>query len=224
MKILHVWNQAGVASILAKYQNKLGCEAHVIKRVGYDKYGIEKYYGTNEVNCSPRNFYSYLKKITRAYDIIHLHSQVKALPFLPKKRVVLHFHGTELRQMSLLNKMVLKCFSPQKILVSTPDLLCLQPKAEYLPNPVDTELFFPRKLRKKTKFKFPLPYLKMPFYLSTLNKYKECKAWYISKTALESLACDVPVEWNGLTINPPLPKQNNPMNVAKKILQIYMEL
>lgn len=34
MKILHVWDQAGVASILAKYQKKLGHDSEVIRREG----------------------------------------------------------------------------------------------------------------------------------------------------------------------------------------------
>lgn len=40
MRILHVWNQAGVASIIAKYQILRGDDSRVIKISSADKYGI----------------------------------------------------------------------------------------------------------------------------------------------------------------------------------------
>ena len=36
MKILHIWNTAGIASILAKFQEEHGYEADVFTRASHD--------------------------------------------------------------------------------------------------------------------------------------------------------------------------------------------
>ncbi|HIE18236.1 TPA: hypothetical protein EYP75_00775, partial [Candidatus Bathyarchaeota archaeon] len=76
MKILHVWNQAGVASVLAKYQRKQGHIADVIKRAGFDDYGIEKYYGTEIYQGQPFDFYRYAAKKSSEYDVVHIDGAV----------------------------------------------------------------------------------------------------------------------------------------------------
>jgi len=47
-KILHVWDQAGVACVLAKYQRRLGHDVKVIKRAGFDKFKIYSFHGERE--------------------------------------------------------------------------------------------------------------------------------------------------------------------------------
>ena len=37
-KILHIWDQAGVACVLAKYQRRIGHDVKVIKRASFDKF------------------------------------------------------------------------------------------------------------------------------------------------------------------------------------------
>jgi hypothetical protein len=54
LRILHVWDQAGVAGCLAKYQRKRGHIAHVIIRDGFDGLGINKYYGSILTDCASR--------------------------------------------------------------------------------------------------------------------------------------------------------------------------
>jgi len=54
VKILHVWDQAGVAGVMAKYQRKLGIEVSVIKRDGFNGLGIDDFYGTMKVVKLPR--------------------------------------------------------------------------------------------------------------------------------------------------------------------------
>jgi hypothetical protein len=44
MRVLHVWDQAGVSGILAKYQRSLGHVAEVVVRDGYDPAGQKKFY------------------------------------------------------------------------------------------------------------------------------------------------------------------------------------
>ena len=219
MRILHVWNQSGVASILAKYQRKLGHTVEVVKRDGFDPYGIEQFYGTTIYRGGALGFYRYILKKARSYDVIHIHSLWKIAPLI-RKPTVLHFHGSELRSMNPLALAMIKRLSA-KLLVSTPDLLNLLPNAEWLPNPVDTELFRPRN-PPKAKLKPPVPYRDMPSYLLQQDVYRETThPWCVPKTALEALALNIPVEWNGLTIQPPLPSIHDPMCVARRTIRIY---
>lgn len=142
MKILHVWNQAGVSSILAKYQNRLGHHAEVIKREGYDKCGIERFYGTTIFKGGRISFYRYCRKRAKEFDLVHVHSMVKATVLIDKP-MIMHFHGSDLRLAGFWGKIenwIAKCLA-KKTVVATPDLLDLQPNAEWLPIPVDTELF-----------------------------------------------------------------------------------
>lgn len=142
MNILHVWNQAGVSSILAKYQNKLGHHVEVIKRDGYDRFGIDKFYGTTIFKGGRIGFYRYCRKRAREFDLVHVHSMVKATLFIDKPMII-HFHGSDLRLVGFWGKLenwLAKCLS-KKMLVATLDLLDLQPNAEWLPIPIDRELF-----------------------------------------------------------------------------------
>jgi len=225
MKILHVWNQAGVGSILAKYQRKLGHEALVIKRRGFDKWGIERFYGTRIYDGSTLGFYWYVLRACRKVDVVHVHSIIKVVPFIDKP-CVLHFHGSDLRKIAFVDAIFKRLLSV-KVLVSTPDLLNLVPKAEWLPNPVDTELFYPHKPKEaplKDTCELGVPYKLMSDYLVQYSIFWEDPKHSVRfprKMAFEALACGLSVIWNGLTISPPLPKIHEPLNVAKRTVQIY---
>jgi glycosyltransferase involved in cell wall biosynthesis len=172
LKILHINDQAGVACILAKFQEKQGVESKVIAIA--DKYGIKEYYKNNVIFVEKENFYTASLNESDSYDIIHLHS-VDALVYKlrrrygKKKKIILHYHGTDLRgnyKKSISLALRLKRLGVRMknklwllrngyigslqhtmqqladiVLVSTPDLLKLANKSNYLPNPVDTELF-----------------------------------------------------------------------------------
>ena len=100
MKILHINDQAGVACILAKFQEKQGVESKVIAIA--DKYGIKDYYKNNVIFVEKENFYTASLNESASYDIIHLHS-VDALVYKlrrrygNRKKIILHYHGTDLR-------------------------------------------------------------------------------------------------------------------------------
>jgi glycosyltransferase involved in cell wall biosynthesis len=100
LKILHINDQAGVACILAKFQEKQGVKSKVIAIP--DKYGIKEYYKNNVILVEKENFYNTSLNESASYDIIHLHS-VDALVYKlrrrygNKKKIILHYHGTELR-------------------------------------------------------------------------------------------------------------------------------
>ncbi len=145
MKILHIWNTAGVASVLAKYQSKvLGWHTWVITRRSYDRYGLTIYGEALKTGTS--TFVLKALSLARKFDVIHVHSLDKIVPLFkliyPSKPLILHYHGSDIRNKWELKKKIWK--KADLILVSTPDLLSGAPEnVVYLPNPVDTELFRP---------------------------------------------------------------------------------
>ncbi|OYT56918.1 MAG: hypothetical protein B6U76_02415 [Desulfurococcales archaeon ex4484_217_2] len=152
MRVLHIWNTAGVASILAKYQRKLlGWDTWVIMRKKYDKYGVTTYGAL--YNCDTISFYIIAMALASKYDIIHVHSLDRIVLVIKKvykkKPVILHYHGSDIR--GLWDKKKRYWSKADKIIVATEDLLKdAPPNATFLPNPVDTEIFKPMpKLRRK---------------------------------------------------------------------------
>ena len=149
MKILHVWDQAGVGCILAKYQKQLGYETQIIKRAGFDKFGIFSYYKGKEFKSFiGTQFLRTAEKFAKNYDIIHIHDLFQMIPRIKKKynnkKIVLHYHGSKLRNTP--HEKRKNCEKQANlILVSTPDLTDFV-NGEYLPNPVDTNLFSQRKV------------------------------------------------------------------------------
>jgi len=151
VKVLHIWNPAGVASILAKYQSKiLNWKTWVITRKYYDRYNVTIY--GEAIKC--RAFTFKIKALIKAlsFNIIHIHAFDEFIPLLkrlyPSKKIVLHYHGSDIRGKWKERERFWK--KADSILVSTPDLLEDAPQhVIYLPNPVDTELFKPMpKLRE----------------------------------------------------------------------------
>ena len=103
MKILHLNDQAGVSCVLAKYQNKLGNEAKVIK-VSDDKYGIYKYYHDYVDLIRQDEFIEKSLEESKYYDVIHVHSKFGMVFSLRKrygssKKIILHYHGTDIRRL-----------------------------------------------------------------------------------------------------------------------------
>jgi len=144
-KVLHIWNTAGVASIIGKYMDRIyGTKSYVIMRRSFDKFGLTTY--GDCFNDSAKFFL--LRSLYKAKDfsLIHIHSLDKLVPIIkflyPKKPVILHYHGSDIRgRWEEKRKYYSKA---DKIFVSTPDLLEGFKEAIYIPNPVDTELFYPR--------------------------------------------------------------------------------
>lgn len=146
MKILHIWNTAGVASIIAKYMDRLFyTESLVVHRRAFDSYGFTTY---GELwNCGAKLFALRCLLLARKFDIVHVHSFDKLVPYLkllyPTKPIVLHYHGNDIRGKWLQKR---KYWSKaDTILYSTSDLLDDKtPKnAVRIPNPVDIDLFHP---------------------------------------------------------------------------------
>lgn len=144
MRVLHVWNTAGVGSVIAKYMDRLfQTESTVVMRKEFDRYGLTIY---GELwNCGAYVFTAKALWKARKYDLIHVHDFDKVVPlmkrFYPTKPVILHYHGTRIRGKSKERFRYYR--KADLIIVSTSDLLEDLPEATYLPNPVDTDFFKP---------------------------------------------------------------------------------
>lgn len=184
MKILHIWDQAGVACIIAKYQKKMGHDVKVMRRTNYDPYGIYEFYEDVVCFTPKQEFLETCLREANVSDIVHIHSRIDAFFYLHKKmskkpRIVMHFHGTDLRgikqnqkiwplrnffassiknyRSSIIRKRstaMVEKFA-DKVLVSTPDLLSLVNKGSVLlHNPVDTEHFNEKQNHKSNELAF----------------------------------------------------------------------
>ena len=58
MRILHVWDQAGVAFVLAKYQRLQGHDSKAIMVREYDKYGLGRFYKEYVIDVTLEGFFS----------------------------------------------------------------------------------------------------------------------------------------------------------------------
>jgi len=125
-RILHIWDQAGVASLIARTQRAHGFKSEVYLLKIHDGYGISQFYGARLLDDT--TFYNGLKtaravgktklgsilysffrvfrniravlrirSLARECDIIHIHSIYYVFPFLPRKPRVIEFHGDDVR-------------------------------------------------------------------------------------------------------------------------------
>jgi hypothetical protein len=168
--VLHIWDQAGVAFILAKFQQINGNESKVIRVQNADKYGIDEYYKEYGLFVAPEELvYKSIKEAKRA-DIIHIHSLPEMVinirnVYKKSKVIILHYHGTDIRSLSEENNSrtsyLLNILRPKnmvrrirrrrlhikaqrladRVIVSTPDLIRLVKGSILLPNPIDTNHF-----------------------------------------------------------------------------------
>lgn len=101
MRILHVWDQAGVACILAKYQCLRGDESEVLIYKNVDKFGIYDFYREYCRVAEPGNLKNECISLADSFDIIHIHSLPELVLEIkrrfPRKKIFIHFHGTDLR-------------------------------------------------------------------------------------------------------------------------------
>jgi glycosyltransferase involved in cell wall biosynthesis len=165
LRILHIWDTAGVSGTLAKYQRLRGLHVDVITRPNFDPMDINKFYGDYVIPSNGKDFLLYSIMISRHYDIIHVHSlpsyvqKIKVIH--PKKKVLLHIHGKD--DCEKANKTLYNL--ADVVITATPDLqehLKDKDKIFYLPNMVDTDHFKPYSSnRRKGAITFSIRYLDM---------------------------------------------------------------
>jgi len=152
-RILHVWNTAGVASVIAKFTDRLfGTKSSVITRRAADRVGLTSYgaaYGDG-----PAVFFARALLMARQADVVHVHSLDRIVPWLaalyPQKPTVMHYHGTDIQARWSTKKA--RWEKAKFVAYSTPNLSEGAPdSARYVPNPVDTDLFYPRQVNREPR-------------------------------------------------------------------------
>jgi glycosyltransferase involved in cell wall biosynthesis len=144
-KILHIWNTAGVASVIAKFSDRgFGTASRVITRKEADRVGLTTY--GRAYSDGAAMFFARALTMARGADLVHVHSLDRTVPWLKRlygKPVVLHYHGTDVEGRWKEKKE--RWIRADFIAVSTANLLDGgPPSAVHVPNPVDTDLFRPR--------------------------------------------------------------------------------
>jgi hypothetical protein len=102
LNVLHIHDQAGVACILAKYQRMNDIKSKVLSSNTIDKYGILKFYKDYVDIIDRAKFVEYCLAEAKSADIIHIHSVEQIVIKIRKvfgnsKRIILHYHGTDIR-------------------------------------------------------------------------------------------------------------------------------
>jgi glycosyltransferase involved in cell wall biosynthesis len=143
-RILHVWNTAGVASVIAKFSDReFSTLSTVITRRAADRVGLTTY-GT-AYDDGPTSFFLRALRMSRHADVVHVHSLDRIVPWVKRlwgRPVVLHYHGTDIE--GRWSDKRPRWSRADYIAVSTPNLLVgAPPGAVHVPNPVDTDLFRP---------------------------------------------------------------------------------
>lgn len=103
MRILHVWDAAGVAYVLTKYQRIQGYESKVIIADGSDRYGIKRFYRDYGLTVKPEEFIETYFAEAESADVIHIHSMIGIvirtwMKFRRSKKIIIHYHGSEIRR------------------------------------------------------------------------------------------------------------------------------
>jgi glycosyltransferase involved in cell wall biosynthesis len=146
MKVLHIGNTAGIASIIAKNTDKLyGTKSLVIDRKANDVYGVTTYGELKDYG--PTRFGVSALLLAWNFDVIHVHYADKFLAYLKyywRKGLIMHYHGDDIR--GKWRQKEARWRVADHIFYSSLD--CFLPEdgqppetASLLPNPVDTELF-----------------------------------------------------------------------------------
>lgn len=223
MKVLHVNDVAGVGGLLVQGLKENGIKADLAIRERHPY----RFPDETVLNVTLPVFLLYILRLSRGYDIVHVHSLSYRMIFnvdifalkTVRAKLVLHLHGTELRE----------CYSKpwtkaalqicDKVIMSTIDLLPYYPKAVWLPTPIDPlfkTLDNPRRYGKALYFKkwyepekerfvrmkcekmgleltVPrkiIPYSEMPLFLNQFEVFFDrFNIPSLSKTAIEALAC-----------------------------------
>ncbi len=143
MKVLHVWNTAGVASVIAKFCDRSGgTRSEVIAREAADPMCLTTY--GKRYKDGPAHFTLRALAAAREYDLVHVHSLDRILPWVKRiyggKPIVMHYHGTDV--LGRWEEKRARWQSADFIAYSTPNLSRGAPSsAVHVPNPVDTDLF-----------------------------------------------------------------------------------
>lgn len=143
MNILHVGDNAGLASVTAHMCTKLGHPSIVLVDEHVDVWDHGKYY-ENTITTKPHeNVIGAIKNMKETFDHIVYHDRVT----IAKELDCLHipssyfFHGNDLRQQPKLYDVVYSLESIDNVFVTSEDLLQYAPQGTLFRKPVDLDLF-----------------------------------------------------------------------------------
>jgi hypothetical protein len=144
LRVLHIGNTAGVASILAYYMDKLkGTRSMVIQIRRNDPFG-QTFYGKTTASNSLWFYACSMAHALRA-DFIHVHARGAIVPHLKQMGlhpILLHYHGTDIRERWCDPIRKAQYRDADRIVVSTGDLLEGSPEGTlWIKNPVHVERF-----------------------------------------------------------------------------------
>jgi glycosyltransferase involved in cell wall biosynthesis len=141
--VVHVGDTAGVPALLMEGLGRLG-----VPVVGFSPevpnphaHGLRKL-------LDARTRFAHARRGLRGLSpsVLHVHYATAALWYLDRHPLVVHCHGSDVRDVGGARRQILRAiFSRADLLLySTPDLAPhVPPAARYLPNPVDTDRFRP---------------------------------------------------------------------------------
>ena len=151
IKVLHILEIGGSVSIMSHFFNKLkaGKSHHIYHKKNKISSTVSNYYDGQSID---RFFLLILSSFFKSfsYDIIHIHSEEYLIPIfkLTRKKVVLHYHGSDINDLKRSKKRIrVWCRSrADAIFYNGKDMLDKiktekNTKKIYLPNPIDTDLF-----------------------------------------------------------------------------------
>lgn len=161
MKIIHIWNTAGIGGLIARYMDRMKNSDSVV----YMWERWDPYYHSNEkvvrYHTALGNRFGKLKVpmlalTARHFDVIHNHGLEGLTPWLrslyPDKKIILHYHGTRIRGKWAQKRKFWRY--ADRILVSTPDLLEGAPVgALYIPNLIEWDII--DELREGGQYRCP---------------------------------------------------------------------
>jgi hypothetical protein len=175
--VLHIWDQAGVAFILAKFQQINGNESKVIRVKNADKYGIDEFYKEYGLFVAPEELVNRSIEEARRANVIHIHSLPEMVinirnTYKESKVIILHYHGTDIRGSEDNSRIfnLRNILGPRnlarkirnrrlhikaqrladRVIVSTPDLIQLVKGSIFLPNPIDTNHFNKKLIKERS--------------------------------------------------------------------------
>ena len=153
IKVLHVLDIAGVSSILTHYYNKVGKGKadliyHQKNNISSE---ISKFYEGKSFSQFRFLLMAGLKKSMKC-DIIHIHGAEILIPLfkITGKKIVLHYHGSDINEEKRSNSIKrIICRSMADLIIYNGKKMEVKIKTikkirkKYLPNPVDIEHFHP---------------------------------------------------------------------------------
>lgn len=190
MKILHIWNTAGVASLMAKHLRRKGHHVDVLMRTGYDPFLMNEYYNYSLLNLSGNEFLNHAIKQAEHYDVIHVHAIYKIGKRLrelyPNKKLILQYHGTELTNCTDNAFRISQSLYFNHVLCSTNDLYNIlkyeSKRGILLENAVDTDIFKPKDQNKfKSALLFKIRYTDIDLIQSFVKSNTDWDVYLIDR-------------------------------------------